>query len=159
MILIPQAAYGADWTVRRSLVDGQANSTTEVVSESVTVNGKVLARPKRITAATSAVTIGTCEANPVTKGCRVLEFVYASSTTTTSSAFGDFKDQVAEIRVWATSPGAASSTVTGVAKYAYDKTGRLRETWDPRISPALKTAYTYDSAGRVTGLTPPGQLQ
>ncbi|MFD0507038.1 RHS repeat-associated core domain-containing protein [Streptomyces chiangmaiensis] len=28
----------------------------------------------------------------------------------------------------------------------------------PRISPALKTAYTYDSAGRVATLTPPGEL-
>ncbi|UNM16280.1 DNRLRE domain-containing protein [Streptomyces formicae] len=149
---------GTAWTVSRSLVDGHADSTTEVISESVTVNGKVLARPKRIIAATSAVTVGTCEATPSTKGCRVLEFVYASSTTATSSAFGDVKDQVSEIRVWATSPGAASSTATGVAKYAYDDASRLRETWDPRISPALKTTYAYDSAGRVTQLTPPGQL-
>ncbi|CAM5396007.1 hypothetical protein SALBM217S_06361 [Streptomyces griseoloalbus] len=60
----------------------------------MTVDGKALARPKRIIAATSAVTVGTCEAAPATKGCRVLEFVYASSTTATASAFGDFKDQV-----------------------------------------------------------------
>ncbi|MGA5772054.1 DNRLRE domain-containing protein [Streptomyces pseudogriseolus] len=149
---------GTAWAVSRSLVDGRAHSTTEVVSESVTVDGKALARPKRIIAATSAVTVGTCEAAPATKGCRVLEFVYASSTTATASAFGDFKDQVSEIRVWATSPGAAASTATPVAKYAYDDAGRLRETWDPRISPALKTAYSYDAAGRVTELTPPGQL-
>ncbi|MEU1226631.1 DNRLRE domain-containing protein [Streptomyces sp. NPDC005828] len=149
---------GTAWTVSRSLVDGHANSTTDVVSESVTVNGKVLARPKRIIAATSAVTVGTCEAGPSTKGCRVLEFVYAPSTTATASAFGDVKDQVSEIRVWATSPGAASSTSTTVATYAYDASGRLRETWDPRISPALKTTYAYDSAGRVTQMTPPDQL-
>jgi len=37
-------------------------------------------------------------------------------------------------------------------------TGHLREEWDPRISPALKTAYTYDSGGHVTTLTPPGEL-
>ncbi|MGW2768095.1 DNRLRE domain-containing protein [Streptomyces sp. NPDC001275] len=148
----------AAWTVSRSLIDGQAHSTTEVVSEAVTVDGKVLARPKRVIAATSAVSVGTCETAPATRGCRVLEFVYATSTTATAGAFGDVKDQVAEIRAWATSPGATVSTATTVAKYAYDNSGRLRETWDPRISPALKTTYAYDSLGRVTQMTPPGQL-
>ncbi|MFJ9543979.1 DNRLRE domain-containing protein [Streptomyces sp. NPDC101225] len=146
------------WTVSRSLVDGQAHSTTEVVSEAVTVGGKVLARPKHVIAATSAVSVGACEADPATPGCRVLEFVYATSTTATADTFGDVQDQVSEIRVWATSPGATASTATTVAKYSYDADGRLRETWDPRISPALKTTYAYDTAGRVTAMTPPGQL-
>ncbi|WP_354394849.1 DNRLRE domain-containing protein [Streptomyces atratus] len=146
------------WTVSRSLVDGQAHSTTEVISEAVTVDGKVLARPKRVIAATSAVTIGTCEADPATRGCRVLEFVYAPSTTATATTFGTVKGQVSEIRAWATTPGATASTATSVAKYAYDDAGRLRETWDPRVTPALKTTYAYDSTGRVTQFTPPGQL-
>ena len=38
-----------------------------------------------------------------------------------------------------------------VAQYAYDAAGRLREVWDPRVSPALKTAYDYDAAGHVIG--------
>ncbi|MFE4653637.1 DNRLRE domain-containing protein [Streptomyces sp. NPDC056707] len=146
------------WTVSRSLVDGQAHSTTEVISEAVTVDGMVLARPKRVIAATSAVTIGTCEADPATRGCRVLEFVYAPSTTATATTFGTVKGQVSEIRAWATTPGATASTATSVAKYAYDDAGRLRETWDPRVTPALKTTYAYDSTGRVTQFTPPGQL-
>ncbi|MFG1959699.1 DNRLRE domain-containing protein [Nonomuraea sp. NPDC049028] len=45
-----------------------------------------------------------------------------------------------------------------VTQYSYDAAGRLSETWDPRITPALKTTYGYDSAGRVTTLTPPGEL-
>ncbi|AQT70378.1 DNRLRE domain-containing protein [Streptomyces sp. fd1-xmd] len=151
-------ASAAAWIVSRSLVDGRANSTTEVVSEAVTVGGKILARPKRVITATSAVTVGTCETAPSTKGCRVLEFVYASATTATSMSLGDVKDQVSQIRVWATTPGAASSTATTVAAYMYDDAGRLRETWDPRISPALKTAYAYDTSGRVTEMKPPGQL-
>ncbi|MEU4492931.1 DNRLRE domain-containing protein [Streptomyces sp. NPDC023998] len=146
------------WTVSRSLVDGQANSTTEVISESFTVNGKVLARPKRVIAATSAVSLATCETTPATKGCRVLEFIYATATSATAETFGDVKDQVSEIRVWATSPGAAASTATAVANYVYDDAGRLRQTWDPRISPALKTTYAYDASGRVTQMKPPGQL-
>ncbi|MET7622725.1 DNRLRE domain-containing protein [Streptomyces sp. NPDC005408] len=152
------AAAATTWTVASSLADGLANSTTEVVSEAVTVGAKTLARPKRIIASTSATTLAACEADPSTKGCRVLEFAYATSTTATASVFGDMKDQVSAIKLWATAPGAAASTATSVASYAYDDAGRLRETWDPRISPALKTAYAYDSAGRVTTLTPPGQL-
>lgn len=146
------------WTVSSSLADGLAQSTTKVVSEAVTVNGKKLARPKRVIAASSATTLSTCEATPSTKGCRVLEFVYATSTTATAFVLGDVAGQVSSIKLWATAPGAAAATATFVAGYAYDDGGRLRETWDPRISPALKTAYAYDSAGRITTLTPPGQL-
>ncbi|WP_254076129.1 RHS repeat domain-containing protein [Streptomyces sp. P3] len=67
-------------------------------------------------------------------------------------------DQVSAIKLWSTAPGASLSTVQTIASYAYDASGRLREQWDPRVSPALKTAYTYDDAGRVTTLAPAGQL-
>ncbi|WP_258055037.1 DNRLRE domain-containing protein [Streptomyces sp. Ru71] len=134
------------------------NSTTKVVSEKVTVGTSTLARPKYVIAPTSAVAASTCQTTPATKGCRMLEFVYATSTTATSAALGDFNGQVKQIKEWATDPGAASATATVVAQYSYDDAGRLREEWDPRISPALKTAYTYDSAGRVATLTPPGEL-
>lgn len=67
--------------------DGHANSTTEVVFEAVTVNGKVLSRPKRIINVPSAVSVGTCEATPSTRGCRVLKFVYAPVATATSTTW------------------------------------------------------------------------
>ncbi len=105
-------------------------------------------------ASTTAATLGACEADPSTKGCRVLEFVYPTTTTATATAFGDFAGHMSQIKLWSTAPGASAA----VAQYAYDDAGRLREQWDPRISPALKTAYAYDGAGRVTTLTPPGQL-
>ncbi|MGW5651541.1 DNRLRE domain-containing protein [Streptomyces humi] len=134
------------------------NSTTKVVSEKVTSGSRTLARPKYVIAPTSAVSASTCETTPATAGCRLLEFVYATSTTATSSALGDYNGQVKQIKEWATDPGASAATATVVSQYAYDTSGRLREQWDPRISPALKTAYTYDSAGRVATLTPPGEL-
>ncbi|MEU5115565.1 RHS repeat-associated core domain-containing protein [Streptomyces longwoodensis] len=146
------------WTVTSSLADGLANSTTKVVSEAVTVGGKTLARPKRVIAATTATTLAACESAPSTKGCRVLEFVYPTTTTATATALGDFAGQVSQIKLWSTAPGAATATAVAVAQYAYDDMGRLREQWDPRVSPALKAAYTYDSAGRVATLTPAGQL-
>ncbi|WP_328913120.1 MULTISPECIES: DNRLRE domain-containing protein [unclassified Streptomyces] len=152
------AAAATTWTVTSSLLDGLANSTTKVVSEAVVVGGKTLARPKRVIAATTATTLAACDAAPAARGCRVLEFGYATSTTATATVFGDYTGQVSTIKLWATAPGATASTATTVAQYAYDNTGRLREQWDPRISPALKTAYAYDTAGHVTTLTPPGQL-
>ncbi|MDO0911753.1 RHS repeat protein [Streptomyces sp. DT2A-34] len=59
--------------------------------------------------------------------------------------------------LWATGPGADKATPETVTTYAYDASGRLRQVWDPRISPALKIAYAYDSDGRVATLTEPGE--
>ncbi|MGW1365390.1 RHS repeat-associated core domain-containing protein, partial [Streptomyces chartreusis] len=134
------------------------NSTTKVISEKFVSGSTTLARPKYLIAPTTAVSASTCETTPSTKGCRMLEFVYATSTTATTSALGDYTGRVKQIKQWATDPGAASATATAVAQYAYNDAGRLSEEWDPRISPALKTSYTYDSAGRITTLTPAGEL-
>ncbi|UYQ64487.1 DNRLRE domain-containing protein [Streptomyces peucetius] len=135
-----------------------SNSTTKVVSQTTTVDGKTVARPKWVIAPTSAVSASTCEADPSTKGCRVLEYLYPVSTTATATSFGDYVGRVKRIRLWSTAPAATTSTAVSIAAYAYDDSGRLREVSDPRISPALKTAYDYDAAGRVTTLTPPGEL-
>ncbi|MFI7140061.1 DNRLRE domain-containing protein [Streptomyces massasporeus] len=148
----------ATWQVSSTLTDGLTNSTTTVVSETVTVGSEELARPKRIIAPTSAASAATCTATPSTKGCRALEFVYATSTTATTTAVGDFAGQVKEIRLWSTEPGATSATAKAVQTYAYDTVGRLRQAWNPQISPALKTEYAYDTAGRVTRLTSAGEL-
>ncbi|NEB90593.1 DNRLRE domain-containing protein [Streptomyces bauhiniae] len=151
-------ATSTTWQVRTSYTDGVSDSTTTTVSEPVTVGGVQTARPKYLIAPTSAVPAATCQATPSTKGCRVLEFGYATTTTATATVPGDVKDQVASLKLWSTAPGAASATATTVASYRYDGSGRLAESWDPRISPALKTVYGYDSAGRVTTQTPPGRL-
>ncbi|OEJ22255.1 sugar-binding protein [Streptomyces subrutilus] len=146
------------WQVTSSGKSGAADTTTEVVSEAVTVDGKVLARPRLLIAPGNTVPAETCATTPSTKGCRLLEFVYPTTTTATSMAFGDFKGQLRQVRLWATAPGGSASVSTVVSEYTYDDAGRLRQAWDPRITPALKTEYSYDAAGRVTGLTPPGEL-
>ncbi|MFB8772439.1 DNRLRE domain-containing protein [Streptomyces broussonetiae] len=151
-------ATATTWQVSSTLLDGLANSTTTVVSETVTVDGKKLARPMRVIAPTSAATAAACTADPATKGCRVLEFGYATATTATADTFGDYSGQVKDLRLWSTEPGASAATARTVQTYAYDASGRLREAWNPLISPALKTSYAYDAAGRVTRLTPPGEL-
>ncbi|MEU6005516.1 DNRLRE domain-containing protein [Streptomyces sp. NPDC047453] len=146
------------WQVSSTLLDGLTNSTTTVISQKTTYNGKAVARPKWVIAPTSAATAADCAADPATKGCRVLEYLYPLTTTATDTAFGDVVGRVKSIRLWATEPGAASSKVLSIQSYAYDSQGRLRETWNPRISPALKTTYEYDSAGRVIQFAPPGEL-
>lgn len=151
-------AAAATWQVSSTLLDGLANSTTTVISETVTVDGAKLARPKRVIAPTSAATAAACTTDPATKGCRVMEYVYATSTTAADAAFGDVSGQVKEVRLWATAPGAATATSKSVQMYLYDGTGRLRQTWDPQISPSLKTEYAYDTAGRVIQQTTPGEL-
>ncbi|MFD3354742.1 DNRLRE domain-containing protein [Streptomyces fradiae] len=149
------------WQVSSVLDGGLANSTTKVVSETVTVDGRKLARPKRIIAPTTAATTAACETAPSTKGCKVLDFVYATTTTATGTAgdadFGDYAGQVSEIRIWLTSPGAAAATATAVAKYRYDSTGALRQQWDPRLSQATQTQYAYHQ-GRVTWVQEKSQL-
>lgn len=141
------------WQVTSTLLNGLANTTTTVVSEAVTVGGAKLVRPKRVIAATPAVSAAACTAAASMKGCRVLDFVYADSTTATALTFGDYANQVKEIRLWSTEPGAGSATSKTVQAYAYDSGGKLRQTWNPLITPSLKTEYGYDSAGRVTSLT------
>ncbi|MFV0138166.1 hypothetical protein ACLGIH_34340 [Streptomyces sp. HMX87] len=145
------------WQLSRTFLPTE-NSTTTVISEKATVDGKALARPKYVIAPSSAVSAATCAGTPSTKGCRMLEYQYATTTTASGSTLGDVAGQVSRLRLWTTAPGASTSTATVVSQYTYDSTGRLREQWDPRISPALKTTYTYDSAGRVVTMTPPGEL-
>ncbi|MFE3073546.1 DNRLRE domain-containing protein [Streptomyces sp. NPDC059247] len=151
------AADLGTWTLSSSALP-TSDSTTTVYSEKVTVDGKPLARPKYVISPSTAVSASTCANAPSTRGCRILEYQYATTTTATGSAFGDFSGRVNRIRLWNTVPGASTATATVVSQYSYDDSGRLREQWDPRISPALKTAYTYDSAGRVLTQTPSGEL-
>ncbi|WP_052441831.1 RHS repeat domain-containing protein [Streptacidiphilus anmyonensis] len=135
-----------------------SNSTTTVVPQTVTVNGSTLVRPQYVIAPTSAATAATCQTTPSTKGCRMLEYDYAATTTATASTVGNYAGQVQQIKLWATAPGASSATATVIAQYDYDNNGQLRDEWDPRVSPALKTSYGYDSAGRITSETDPGEL-
>ncbi|MEU1090016.1 DNRLRE domain-containing protein [Streptomyces sp. NPDC005892] len=144
------------WIVSTSSIMGQANSTTTVVPEAVKVGDTSQVRPKRVIAPTTAASAATCEATPSTKGCRSLEFVYATTTTATSDAVGDYAGQVKEIRAWSTAPGASAATSKAVRQYQYAADGSLRGTFDPQISPRLTQGYVYDSAGRVTVYQVPG---
>lgn len=89
-------------------------------------------------------------------GCEVLQLVYSSVPVSSSPAGLD--DRLTEVRLLsAPSVGVAQTDSVVAARYSYDADGRLREVWDPRISPALKTTYEYVD-GRVTTLGVPGEL-
>jgi streptogramin lyase len=97
---------------------------------------------------------------PLKAGCRALKFKYASGTTATGeslSEWGTYVDRLSQVVMTMYNPSTKVMQETAVAEYSYDKLGRLRAEWDPRISPALKTTYGYDEEGHLTALTPPGQ--
>jgi tripartite motif-containing protein 71 len=93
-------------------------------------------------------------------GCRALTFNYAESTTATGEAqsqWGDYNGHLTRVYYTAYDPVSKAMKTVEVAHYLYDNHARVRSEWDPRVSPALKTVYGYDSEGHVTSLTAPGQ--
>ncbi|MFD7552486.1 DNRLRE domain-containing protein [Streptomyces sp. NPDC059816] len=151
------AGPATTWTLATT-ASGVDDSTMTVAAEPVTVDGRTLARPKYVIAPTSAVTASVCQTTVSARGCRALEFLYAQTTTAAGEALGDYRDRVTSVKLWATDPGAQNATAQTIASYAYDASGRLRQVWDPRISPALKTAYAYAADGRLSTVTEPGEL-
>jgi streptogramin lyase len=93
-------------------------------------------------------------------GCRALEFKYATETTAKGegeSEWGEYNRRLTKVSAVAYNPASKEMKETPVAEYRYDKLGRLRAEWDPRVSTPLKTRYGYDAEGHVTALNPPGQ--
>ncbi|MFE2425797.1 DNRLRE domain-containing protein [Streptomyces sp. NPDC059373] len=144
------------WQVSTSYLPTD-NSTTKVVSE-LAPGSTTLARPTYLIAPTSAVSQSTCQTTPSTAGCRVLQFVYSTSTTATSTSYGEYAGTVKAIKEWSTEPGATTATAKTVEYYQYDNSGRLAGAWQYAVDAATYTAYTYDSAGRIATYADPGQL-
>jgi RHS repeat-associated protein len=94
------------------------------------------------------------------QGCQALTFKYATTTTATSenpSGWGDYAGRLTQVYFTAWDPVAKKMVTPTVAQYSYDSKGNMRAEWDPRISPALKTLYGYDSEGHLTSIAPAGQ--
>jgi streptogramin lyase len=98
--------------------------------------------------------------SPMKAGCRALKFTYATGTTANGenqSQWGEYLGRLKKVLMDAYNPSSKIMQETAVAEYSYDKRGRLRAEWDPRVSPALKSTYGYDAEGHVTAMNPPGQ--
>ncbi|OCI29632.1 tRNA nuclease WapA precursor [Oerskovia enterophila] len=100
-----------------------------------------------------------CTSTTPARGCEVMDLDYATSTTATAAVAGDFAGQVKGASVW-TWNGTAVVKVP-ITAYKYNVKGQLVEARDPRIeaagAPALVTKYAYDTAGRLTTVTAPGE--
>jgi RHS repeat-associated protein len=127
---------------------GGATNKTRMVYQ--LVNG---ARRLSMIIAPSAAGITCTEANATTTlGCRALIFSYQPATTW--GAPSSYGDRLSTIKFYG--PSGASMASWEVAKYNYDSQGRLTEEWDPRIAPALKETYTYESF-LIRTIRPPGE--
>jgi RHS repeat-associated protein len=100
------------------------------------------------------------EISELKEGCRALKFEYDEGETKAkgenASEWNEFAGHLSKVKyiAWNTSK---TKTETVVAEYAYDKKGRLRAEWDPRVTPSpLKTTYGYDTEGHVTAVSAPG---
>jgi YD repeat-containing protein len=123
--------------------------------------GKKIVEPKLELAPHASASCPAGEPTKWEKGCRGLEFVYAEKTKEhigeNESEWGEYKGRLAEVKFIAYNPATGTIVTPGVARYEYDKQGRMRAEWNPEISPGLKTFYGYDPEGHVTALTAPGR--
>ena len=147
---------GAVW--QPTVAEGPvATDTTTYKFRTVKVGGAKVVEPTEALAPVPAEVSCSPE---LKKGCRALEFTYASATTASgenANEWGEYEGRLSKISFTGYNPATKGMTTTAVAQYAYDKQGRLRAEWDPRITPALKTAYGYDAEGHVTAVSAPGQ--
>jgi YD repeat-containing protein len=142
------------------------NVTTAYSYKPVEEEGKVVIEPAEALAATPAgITCvgakGEVEVQYLKNGCRALTFTYANKTKENigenRNGWGEYTGRLSQVVFHGYNPSGKTMEAKPVAEYAYDKQGRLRAEWDPRISPALKMNYGYDPEGHVTAVTPPGQ--
>jgi RHS repeat-associated protein len=91
---------------------------------------------------------------PTTAGCRSLTFYYEVLPVANEGKYT--ASRLISITYHGPTGAGGPQGEWEVSHYAYDANGRLIAQWDPRISPALKEAYTY--SGSIRTITPPGQL-
>ncbi len=148
---------GSEWLPTAITQTGGSANSTQMVYELGTESKM---RLKAIIAPTAAGI--TCnEATLGNIGCRSLSFTYVQAGHESEGPAGRL------VSITYSGPEKALNEHNGqiemqtvsrqVAKYEYDKEGRLAAEWDPRISPALKTKYTYEAGGQIKTITPPGQ--
>ncbi len=156
---VPAGGTGTLWlpSVQKGVLPSE---TVTFSSETTSVEGKSVTRPSMVL---GAVATGiTCpvgkELKELKPGCRALKFVYAKGTKATGeneSEWGEYDGRLKEVVFVAFEKAVMKEKP--VKSFFYDKQGRLRAEWDPRISPTLKTVYGYDSEGHITAVTAPGQ--
>lgn len=94
-------------------------------------------------------------------GCRYLAFGYCTQTGS-----GCYAGRLASVGIAATTRGGAGWYSIPQAYYSYDSSGRLISATEPAVGllgplpselPARHEDYSYDAAGHITSVAPPGQ--
>ncbi|WP_432061490.1 DNRLRE domain-containing protein [Streptomyces sp. S1] len=152
---------GSDVHVVDSISGTDEASTSRYVYD--TTDGRILVKRVIGEVEPGVDDTGQCTGSTPTRGCEVLEYVYATATTATATTPGDFTDRVKAVKIWSWDPTAGAVNAVDVATYRYDASGRLVEAWDPRKGSAgdtavFKTTYTYDTGNRLTGIATTGEL-
>lgn len=159
----------ADTYSPTSVTTPGVGQTTSLSWQKVTAGGTDLVRPTRMLAPVPAgVSCAT-----LVKGCRALDFAYASTTSATGTSdtqWGDYMGRLTQVSFTAWDPDAspAGMRTVVVARYSYDSNGRLRAAWDPRldwtdtgvmppVTRHLAQMYDYDADGVISTLTPAAQ--
>ena len=134
-----------------------ADATTYAYT-TVEEEGRAVIQP---TEALAPIPAGVASCTPLVRGCRALRFKYDTTETTATgenpSQWGEYKGHLSKVVFHAYNPASKTMEEPTVAQYVYDKQGRLRAEWDPRLEHPLKTVYGYDAEGHVTALTSAGQ--
>jgi RHS repeat-associated protein len=132
---------------------GSGVNTTRVEYELKEIGGKKQKRVHMVVAPTPpGITCNSqAEATSEHPGCRALILTYGrESKWELPEADGE---RLEKITYYAPGNGGPWE----VARYEYNKEGRLTEEWDPQITPGLKEKYTYEADGALKTITPPGQ--
>lgn len=90
----------------------------------------------------------------IPRGCQALKFTYSVPSGITSKRLEKISLRTYDFQ-------QEAMRQEDVARYSYNTMGRLENVWDPRISPALKNAYGYNTtAGHalLQSIQPAGEL-
>ncbi|MFE3853604.1 DNRLRE domain-containing protein [Streptomyces griseorubiginosus] len=137
---------------------------TTYVYDTVGSGGSARLRLVRIVSpsATADNPATTCATNPGSApaaGCVTVDFGYDTTTTAGSGSLGTYSGRLHSVTAWSPTPSTGPPGARVLATYRYDDLGRLREAAVAQsASVTSTTAYAYDDAGRVSTLTPPGEL-
>ncbi|WP_159002221.1 DNRLRE domain-containing protein [Streptomyces sp. NRRL B-3229] len=111
------------------------------------------------TATTPATTCATNPGSAPAAGCVTVDFGYDTTTTAGSGSLGTYSGRLHSVTAWSPTPSVGPPGARVLATYRYDDKGRLRQAVVAQSASATSTtSYGYDDAGRVTTLTPPGEL-
>ena len=154
---------GADGTVTTWTASSTGGWTVKWIDEAGKEGETTFARDGngRVTTILGSAPTGvTCTISSFsTPGCTALQIVYATTTTatgTSESGWGSYTGLASGITWTGFDPASSVMVTKQVEAYLYDSAGHLRAAWDPRLATALKTRYGYDTAGRITTITPSG---